>query len=229
MGFHPSRAAATCLLALSAAVAQALPVLDQPVVNGDGRASSLYNGGSSGFVVYDRITLAQTTLVDRITWTGAFIDTVDPANNPVAPAAAGWTFQVASDLAGAPGAITDSASAAFGDAAAVLLGMGTLAGQSVAVYEYSITLADPLLVAGGSAQWFTVFSVDAAMRPGFAWFSGSGGDGLSLQLRPGQSTLGPYTDRALQLDGLLLPEPPMALLLGVALLTAALTRRRRPV
>ncbi len=74
--------------------AQAAVLLDQPLQMSDGRASSVYNGGTQGFMTFDRIQLAQTSLVDRVTWIGAFIDTQNPANNPVQPAAVSWTFQV---------------------------------------------------------------------------------------------------------------------------------------
>jgi hypothetical protein len=206
--------------------AQAAVLLDQPLQMSDGRASSVYNGGTQGFMTFDRIQLAQTSLVDRVTWIGAFIDTQNPSNNPVPPAAASWTFQVAQDTAGAPGAVTDSTTIAFAQASAAFLGTAVLAGQPVTLFRFEAALADPLLVDGGTDQWFSVFAEDALTRPGFAWFSGQGGDGLSTQLRPGQSSLGPYTDRAMTLEGFVVPEAPTLALVAAALMAAGLGRRR---
>lgn len=220
--------AALLAVALSPAT-QAAVLLDQPLQIADGRASSVYNGGTAGFMTFDRIQLSQTAMVDRVTWIGAFVDTENPANNPVAPAAANWTFQVAQDAAGAPGAVTDSTTIAFAQATAAFLGTAVLAGQPVTVFRFEAALADPLLVGGGTDQWFSVFAEDALVRPGFAWFSGQGGDGLSTQLRPGQSSLGPYTDRAMKLEGFAVPEAPTLGLVAAALMAAGLGRRRRRI
>lgn len=201
-------------------------LLDQPLLVSDGRASSVFDAGTTGFVTYDRITLPQTSSVDRVTWIGAFVDTQVTSNNPVLPAAVRWTLQVAADAAGVPGAVTDSTSLAFADASATLLGTVTLAGQPVFVYRFMADLIDPLLVGGGSEQWITVFAEDADHRPGFAWFSGQGGDGLSMQVQLGGSLPGPYADRALKLEGNVVPEAPMGALIGVALLAAGWAGRR---
>lgn len=206
--------------------ARAAVLLDQPLVFIDGRASHVA-GGSSGFITYDRITLAQAAAVDRVTWIGAFIDTANLQNNPVAPVATSWTLQVAQDAAGVPGAVSDSVSLAFADVAATLLGSATLAGQPVFYYAFSALLADPLYVAGGTAQWFAVFSEDAAADPRFAWLSGSGGDGVARQQFLANGSWTPYTDRALRLEGNVVPEPATAWLLAMALLLGVVGVRRR--
>jgi len=207
--------------------AQAAVLLDQTLTLVDGRASSVHDNGTTGFMTFDRIQLPQTSMVDRVTWIGAFIDTQNPANNPVQPAAVSWTFQVAQDTGGAPGTVTDSTTVAFAEASAAFLGMATLAGQPVSVFRFEAALVDPLLVDGGTAQWFSVFAEDAVVRPGFAWFSGQGGDGLSTQLRPGLPSLGPYVDRAMTLEGFVVPEAPTLGLVAAALLALGAGRPRR--
>lgn len=209
------------------ACAQAVPVLNQPLVVQDGRSSHVSGGGSVGFILYDRIELAQSAQVDSLSWVGAFIDTAITGNNPVSlPSNFTWRMQVLADAAGTPGTVTDSAAVAFNAVTATLLGQVSLAGSTVNVYRFAASLVDPLLIAGGVDQWFTVFADSSVADPRFAWFSGSGGDGVSLQRSLANQTFTSFGDRALTLDGtLVVPEP--ALLPPLALVLLALARRAR--
>ena len=208
--------------------AQATVVLEQPLLFVDGRASSVFDGGTTGFVTSDRISIAQSTQVDRVSWVGAFIDTQNTANNPVPPAADRWILSIAADAGGNPGATTDSVTLDFAQASATLLGSASLAGQPVNVYRFTADLIDPLLIAGGAEQWFSVVAENALQRAGFAWMSGSGGDGLARQQQLGGGLLGPYTDRALTLEGQTVPEAPTLALLAIALVAAAYRRAHLP-
>jgi hypothetical protein len=215
-----------CLLLVLLRSAHGAPLLSQPLVFVDGRASHVTNG--TGFITYDRIQLAQTSLIDSVTWIGAFIDTSTPANNPVPLQATTWNFQVLGDALGNPGSLIDSTSMASASVASTLLGSATLAGQSVNVYSFTASLADPLLIAGGADQWFTVYSENGNADPRFAWLSGSGGDGVSQQQSLANHTFTTYGDRALTLAGQAVPEPatlPLLLLAFSGLVVA--TRRSR--
>ncbi len=209
--------------------AQAIPLLSQPLVLNDGRASHVANG--TGFIVYDRIQLPQTSQIESLTWVGAFIDTANSANNPVANPATTWHFQVLDDALGNPGAVTDNATLSSASVVATLLGQGTLAGQPVNVYRFAATLVDPLLVVGGIDQWFTLFSENASADPRFGWFSdGNGvglGDGVAKQLSLSSQTFSSQGDRALTLDGSHVPEPATLSLLALALVATARCSRRR--
>lgn len=217
-----------CLILMTGTgpAAHAAVVLDQPLVLVDGRASSVFDGGTTGFITYDRITISQSAMVDRVSWVGAFIDSENTDNNPVLPAADRWTLSVSADSGGNPGAATDSATIDFAAASATLLGIATLAGQPVHVFRFTADLLDPLLVAGGTEQWFSVVAENALQRVGFAWISGQGGDGLARQQRLGGGLLGPYIDRALTLEGQAVPEAATLPLLALALVIAARVTRR---
>ncbi len=207
-----------CVLGLAGG-ARAAVLLDQPLLlPGDGRAS--YIGGSTNFVTYDSITLAQTAEINQISWIGGFFDTGNSANNPPPFNATAWQFLVAEDAGGAPGALLDSASIAFADASASYLQQATLAGQPIDLYLFTATLVDPLLIVGGATQWFSVLAQGPSTNPLFAWMSGSGGDSVSIQFGPG-NPLNLTRDRALRLEGSEVPEPPVLMLLTAALLLGA--------
>lgn len=210
------------LLAFSASV-RAEIVLSQPLIYIDGRASSV--SGGVGFVTHDRITLDQSYEVNRISWVGAFIDLAPGGANPVDPLATSWTFEVAQDGGGSPGAVTDSAVVAAAGVTALYLADASLAGYPVRVYEFSVTLADPLLMLGGSPLWLAIIANTPAVDPRFAWFSGSGGDGVSQQQQLGGSVVGQYTDRALTLEGRALPEPTGLAWAALAIALALYKRR----
>lgn len=107
--------------------------------------------------------------------------------------------------------------------------MTNLAGQPVYVYQYSVSLATPIYLPGGSPVWFSVYTSSAAADPRFAWFSGSGGDGVATQLNLGDGTYGQYVDRALALEGTVapVPEPSTLALLAMSASTVILRRRSR--
>ncbi|WP_326538380.1 hypothetical protein [Pseudorhodoferax sp.] len=207
--------------------AQAALVLDQPLVWIDGRFSHLV-GGDDGFVTHDRIQLDAHYRIDRVSWTGAFLDLGDPSNNPVLPSGLSWTLQVSADAAGNPGVVTDSVTLAFDMVERVALGSATLAGQPVFVYTFTALLADPLHVGGGVPQWFSVFAESDDGWPRFGWLSGSGGDGVSRQFLANGDPVGTYTDRALRLEGVMqVPVPATWLLVLPALAGAGVLRRTR--
>lgn len=207
-----------CVLGLAGG-AHAAVLLDQPLLlPGDGRAS--YVGGSTNFVTYDSITLAQTAEINQVSWIGGFFDTGNSANNPAPFNATAWQFLVAQDAGGAPGALLDSTSILSNNVSASFQMQATLAGQPIALYLFTATLTDPLLVAGGATQWFSIVAQGPTPNPLFAWMSGSGGDSASIQFGPG-NPLNLARDRALRLEGNEVPEPPVLILLASAALLGA--------
>lgn len=220
-----------CLLLIAlwlAGGARAAVVLDQPVAfDIDGRAS--YIGGQTHFAFYDRIGLAQSASVNRVTWFGGFLDTATPGNNPVLQSTTtAWHFSVAADDNNAPGAVLDTTSVAAADVVASYQGVGTIAGRGTYFYAYTALLPDALDIAGGTPLWFSVLAEGSTTNPLFAWLASGSGDGEGIQIFQGDQVVDRYTDRALRLEALEVPEPPVLALAGLAMLLALAPRWRRP-
>ena len=130
--FLLSLAFAATQIAASAAV-----LLNQPLAFIDARTSSVTTAGATGFQTWDRVMLPFGGYVNRISWTGAFIDFANPANNPINPTADSWGIKVAFDSEGQPGAVSASASLPFASVAQNLLGNATIAGQPVRLYSFT--------------------------------------------------------------------------------------------
>jgi len=212
------------LLILGGLTASADVIVDQPLAFSDGRTSQIF-APNAGFLMWDRIQIAQSSSVNQVTWTGGFF-----ASGPTAPTPEGdsWTFAVASDNAGVPGTVTDSATLAFNAVSFQFLGYGTLGGLQTGFYRLNATLPSSLFLQGGVQQWFSIY-VEGNGASGFGWISGSGGDGVSKQQNLGSGTYTTYADRAFQLNGsAAVPEPSeLALLSGVALAAGLLRRVRK--
>lgn len=200
-------------------------LLNQPLDFTDGRASTI-TSATSGFKTWDNFTLAESALIHRITFIGAFIDTVTSANNPVSPSGDNWNFQLATDDAGNPGSVTATESLPFNSVQQLFLGSGTISSQPVHVYRFTADLITPLFVTGGEITWLSTFSSAATLTPRFAWLSGSGGDGVAKQIVLSSGSISTYTDRAFRLDGDTVPEPGSLLLISAGGLLIALLRRR---
>lgn len=164
----------------------------------------------------------------RISWIGAFIDTGNSANNPVAPVGTSWNFALAQDAANSPGAVVASESQSFACVSATFLGNSTLAGQPVSAYSYTADLVSPMLIQGGQTMWLSIFQQNTTLQPIFGWLSGSGGDGVSKQfLLSNGSLVNTYTDRALRLEGEEVPEPGSIVLMGLGGALILVARRKR--
>lgn len=200
-------------------------LLNQPFATIDGRTSHTTNG-TNGLQVWERFSLPQSAYIDKITFVGAFVDLGTTANNPVQPAGNTWNFQLATDNAGDPGALTSSQSLAFNAVQQTLLGSASLAGQPVFFYSFTANLLTPIFVNGGETSWLSVLVQSDNADPRFAWISGSGGDGVSKQISLGSGNISTYTDRALTLDGSNVPEPGTFVLLSAGALLIGLFRRR---
>lgn len=213
------------LLVLGGVSASADVLLNQPLLFSDGRTSQVF-GPNNGFLTWDRIQVAQNSYVHEVSWVGGFFG--GGGAQPPTPGADTWTFRVASDNGGVPGAITDTLTVPFADASLQFLGNGTLGGSPAGFYRLHVTLPVSLFLSGGSPQWFTIFAAGSGPSA-FAWISGSGGDGVSKQLYLGNGVYSNYTDRAMTLSGTAaVPEPSEFLLLsgvGAALGLGARLRR----
>lgn len=218
-------------LTLFATLAPAATLLDQPVAFFDSRASSTTDG-TTGFQTWDRISLANSGQVQRISWVGGFLDTTTLANNPVVADADSWEIQIASDNGNEPGNVFSTTSVPFLSVMSTLLGNGTIINQPVAFYRYTLDLPAAISLSSGTTYWLSIMSRDTATMPIFAWLSGSGGDGVAKQYySPTGNLQGTYTDRALTLEGDLdnagVPEPATNALLAAGLVAIAALRKRR--
>ncbi len=216
------RCALASLICLTPSAAAVL--LDQPLVFINGRASTSVND-TTGFRTWDRITLNESALVNRITWIGAFIDTVDTANNPVNPAGDLWNLHLAGDNAGDPGAVQQQASFSLASVTPTYLGTGSLAGQPVYYYQFAVDLSTPFAFAANQTLWLAIFSSAPQMDPRFGWSSGSGGDGVSKMVQLNNNDITSWGDRALSLEGEVVPEPATLSVFSLGLLALWLRRR----
>lgn len=98
----------------------------------------------------------------------------------------------------------------------------------ISIFSYSGTLATPFQVTAGSTYWIEI--IDPTSYASWFWATGSGGDGVHSAIAEGQSLPAIENDMAFALHGTItaVPEPASAvlLILGVAGLLAARTRRR---
>jgi hypothetical protein len=208
-------------------VASAAVLLNQPLVAFDARTSSVTTAGTSGLQTWDRVALPFGGYVNRISWTGGFIDFANPANNPINPTADSWGIKVAFDSEGEPGAVSASQSFLFNAVTQTLLGNSTIAGQPVRIYSFTANLSTPIFFNANENMWLTVYSVAPTTNPLFAWVSGSGGDGVAKQVNVSTGNVGSYTDRALVLEGTEAPEPATFWSIGLAGVALAAFRRRK--
>jgi hypothetical protein len=78
----------------------------------------------------------------------------------------------------------------------------------VTVFDFEANLATPFLTQPGEVYWLSVLSNSPTFNPLWAWFQGTGGDGITIQdqLLVGTRFVRPE-DRAFSLEGRVVPEP----------------------
>ncbi len=216
--------AGVCLLASVASADAALLYQTTPL-----DTSIRFSDTDSGFRTFDAFALAQSANVERVTWSGAWLDlgAPQPAAAPL-PDLTGWEIAFYSNAAGQPGALLSSQTLSAAAVTAtgpttVVWGFGQLGLFNASYYTYTVDLPTPVGLAGGTPFWLSVQALGGTSGPHFGWYAGTGGDGTSWQTSPGTpGTVG--GDRHFRLDGSV-PEPATLILFGVAGVLVAMRRR----
>ena len=160
------------LLALTlatAAPASASVLYSQPF-DGSGNAFSSQNdtngGGFGNFAtVYDNFSLAGTSNITSVQWTGLYF------NPPAQGTIPGFTVAFWADSAGQPGGLLASQ---FVAGAANETSLGSFGGFPA--FSYDLTLPTAFTAQAGTQYWMSVVP-DLGFPPQWGWASGSGGDG----------------------------------------------------
>jgi len=166
-------------------------------------------GGNGNFAtVYDNFTLSGGGSINTVNWTGGYFNPGPPGTITA------WTVSFYTDNIGQPGSLLYSANAA---------GNGNETGTSNP-FSYSLTLTTPFAAGAGTQYWLSVVP-DLGFPPQWGWGTATGGDGISYQDYFGsRSQL--ENDFAFSLEGTIVPEPVSMVLVGSALASLALRRRR---
>ncbi|MFT3720791.1 hypothetical protein [Pseudorhodoferax sp.] len=218
--------------------AEAAPIYAPTPIGASPRFSDLGAAGG-GWRVFDDFTPATSASVERVGWSGFWLDLNNPQPAPApAPDVSAWDVAFYADAGGVPGALLLLQTFSPAGANPTLLGAGSFSQggnvYDVDHYRYEVDLAAPLALAGGDTYWVSVMAHSPALLPGFAWSAATGGNDSSYQQQLGANgqPTGAQTvarDRAVTLDGTLLavPEPAALPLAGLALLLLAALRRGR--
>jgi hypothetical protein len=210
-----------CLMAISTE-ASASTILFQTFAIG---SSVRFSDGDTAFRSYDNFALTGSAIVERVGWSGLWIDLASPVPAPAGSQdAAAWEVAFYADSGGQPGALLSSQTIASAGVQSTFLGTGQFSvGQVYNVNYFSYLIDLPLLVglSSGTPYWLSVYATGGTMPQNFAWLGASGGNGFSWQSPGGQVA----ADRQFQLEGTVVPEPGTMLLLATGGLVMAFRRR----
>lgn len=199
------------------------------------RSSDFGSNNQSGFRAFDNFTVASGATVQKVTWSGLWIDFASPTPAPApAPDVLTWDLAFYADNGGVPGAELSFQSFAAADVTSTFQGNAVFSINglfNVALYQYSVDLTNPFLAAPATQYWFSVLARSADFNPAFALRGAVGGDDSSYQqqLGPGLSIVNANAvarDRAIVLEGTV-PEPGTLLITAAALLLIPALRRFR--
>lgn len=223
-----------CALACLATVSLNAAVLYAPTpIGSSARFSDYGSTDETGFRALDNFTLASGGRVERVSWSGFWLDQIQPAPAP-APDVDTWEIAFYADNAGAPGAQLWLESIAPVDVSSTFLGTGVFSVNglyNVSFYNYSVDLPSFFNAAAGTQYWVSILAGADTFRPSFALRGATGGDDSSWQqvLGAGMSVVSGNAvarDRAIVLEGTV-PEPGTWLITAAGLLALPAIRRAR--
>lgn len=213
------------------ALAAPLVVNQTPTSTLHGRTSQFFTDtGHFGFNVFEDFTLAQSTAITEVGWSGFYFNVIDLAANPPTADAEFFGVQFFSDNGGAPDGLLASHFFNPAGAGETFTGNQPFSSFSVPVFTYDATLGDAFIAEQGVTYWIRIFAYQhspTATDPQWAWVESADGNHLSLQYDDLTLVDNHAPDRVLQLGGEPVPEPATVTLVGVGLLTTRLFRRRR--
>lgn len=190
-------------------------------------SSVRFSDDGTAFRSYDSFSLTEAAGVERVGWSGLWLDLNSPVPAPAGPQdAAGWEVAFFADNAGQPGALLSSQSLLAANVQSTYLGTSVFSvGQQYNVNYYSYLVDLPLIVdlSPGTPYWLSVYATGGSAPQNFAWLGATGGDGFSWQAPGGQVS----ADRQFQLEGTPVPEPATMLLFATGGLMMAARRRLR--
>lgn len=205
-------------------------------IGSSARFSDYGSASQSGWRSFDNFTVQPGGTVEKVTWLGFWLDqgNPQPAAAP-APDVLSWDIAFYADNGGVPGAPLSLESFSAGSVTSNYLGDGVFnAGGSynVSFYQYSIDLTNPFAVSPATQYWVSVLSRSESFVPAFVLRGATGGDDSSYQEQLGaaMSVIGVQqvaADRAISLEGTVVPEPATFCVSAAALVLLSTLRRRR--
>ena len=220
-----------------AAVNASAAVLYSPtVISASPRSSDYGSVSGSGFRTFDIFTLAESSFVERATWSALWFDGANPDPAPApSPDVTTWEISFYADNAGTPGTLLSSLLFAPASVTSTFQGNGVLSAGgtfNAAFYEYAVDLTSPFSATAGAQYWISILARSDNFYPAFAWRGATGGDDSSYQQTLGagesvQSATAVARDRAVVLEGSSVPEPGTFGLVAGALLLLPLANRLR--
>jgi hypothetical protein len=173
------------------------------------------------FRTFDNFSLTDGTEILGVYWQGAYVDLTD-MQSP-APDSTAFAFRFYADDAGSPGVELYSQSVLMTDVTRTLVGFGSVGGFPATIYDFSATLPAAFAADAGVTYWLAISSESPTYAPTiWGWWSGLGGDDVTLRSQNGADPISLGRDRAFALQA---PEPSILLLLGAG--AVALASRRR--
>ncbi len=199
--------------------------------------SSDYAATGSGFQTFDNFRLDSFSgLVEEVSWDFFSVDLANPGNaTPPASDVTQWVLTFYADAAGVPGSELATQTLQAPDVAASSLGLLnfiTTETYRVEAFRYTASLTLPFHADQGTIYWLSVLGLSATFDPVAVWMGGSGGiGGSSYQniLGPGRAVVSGKIengDRSFGLNGRVVPEPTMLLLMASGLGAVVLRRRK---
>jgi hypothetical protein len=198
------------------------------------RFSDYGSASSSGFRSLDNFTVAPGGTVEKVTWSGFWLDLAGQVPAPApSPDVTSWEIAFYADNAGTPGTQLLLQSFPAADVTSIFNGFGVYnigTAHNVAFYTYSVDLTSAFQAAAATQYWVAVLSRSTEYNPVFAVLGATGYDDASYQQQLGAglaitSSGEVFRDRAITLEGTAVPEPGTLAIGATGVLLAPLLRR----
>ena len=138
---------------------------------------------------------------------------------PPAPDSTAFAFRFYADDAGSPGAELYSESVPMAAVTRTLVDFGSVGGYPATIYDFSTTLPTGFAAGGGLTYWLAISSQSPTYAPTiWGWWSGLGGDDVTLRSQNGAEPISLGRDCAFALQA---PEPSVMLLRGAGAVALA--------